>query len=147
MAWRYVIVFLVMGVWGCATGSTPPGEQPLAAPKGTKPAAAAAIKHGNQQFALGRFERARAQYREALEVDSTSAEAHYNLALTLDRLGQPSSARKHYLKAANLAPGNKVIWNSPPLRRHGDVLDEIDPGVQPMTPPPMPGAGGGGKGF
>jgi tetratricopeptide (TPR) repeat protein len=45
--------------------------------------------------------------------------AHYNLAVCLDRLGEKAEAKKHYVTAANLAPGNKVIWDSPPLREIG----------------------------
>jgi hypothetical protein len=32
-------------------------------------------------------------------------------------MGDKAEARKHYVQAANLAPGNKVIWNAPPLRK------------------------------
>ncbi len=35
-------------------------------------------------------------------------------------------ASQHYLEAANLAPGHKVIWNSPPLRRYGNVQPESE---------------------
>ena len=88
----------------------------LPPPGGTKPAAATQIEKGNALFASRDFSGAEGAYREALAADSTSAEAHYNLALTLDRAGHQAEARKHYMEAANLAPGNKVIWDSPPLR-------------------------------
>ncbi|MGB4893974.1 MAG: tetratricopeptide repeat protein, partial [Nitrospira sp.] len=57
-------------------------------------------------------------YLATIQADQTLAEAHYNLALTLERLGAKAEARKHYVAAANLAPGNKVIWDAPPLRRY-----------------------------
>ena len=34
-----------------------------------------------------------------------------------------AGAKPHFIEAANLAPGHKVIWNSPPLRRYGNVPD------------------------
>jgi Flp pilus assembly protein TadD len=90
----------------------------LPPPAGTKPAAATQIENGNALFTSRDFAGAEEAFRQALAVDAASAEAHYNLALTLDRSGQQAEARKHYIEAANLAPGNKVIWDSPPLRQH-----------------------------
>jgi len=55
-------------------------------------------------------------------ADQQLAEAHYNLALALEKLGEKAEARKHYVAAANLAPGNKVIWDAPPLRKYESEL-------------------------
>jgi len=52
-----------------------------------------------------------------LRMDPSLAETHYNLGLTLDRLGDKAESGKHSVQAANLAPGNKSIWNAPPLRK------------------------------
>jgi Tfp pilus assembly protein PilF len=99
----------------------------LPAPSGTKPAAVTEIEKGNAMFASRDFVGAEGAYRDALAVDSTSAEAHYNLAVTLDRVGHQAEAKKHYIEAANLAPGNKVIWDSPPLRGHtGGLNYDVD---------------------
>jgi len=89
----------------------------LPPPSGTKPAVATQIEKGNALFASRDFTGAEEAFRQAIVVDSTSAEAHYNLALTLHRSGNQGEAKKHYIEAANLAPGNKVIWDSPPLRQ------------------------------
>ena len=89
----------------------------LPPPADAKPAAATQIEKGNALFTSRDFAGAEQAFRQALTADSTSAEAHYNLALTLDRAGQQAEARKHYIEAANLAPGNKVSWDSPPLRQ------------------------------
>ena len=67
-------------------------------------------------FASSDYAGAEQAFRQALAIDATSAEAHYNLAVTLDRMGNKAEAKRHYIQAANLAPGNKVIWDSPPLR-------------------------------
>ena len=67
-------------------------------------------------------------------ADQGKAEAHYNLGMVLYRLGALSEGDAHFIKAANLAPGDKIIWNSPPLA-----------GVSvPEKESKMPGHGGGG---
>ena len=95
----------------------------LPAPNGTKAEAAAQVEKGNALFASKDFAGAEQAFRQAILVDAGLAEAHYNLALSLDRTGRKDEARKHYIEAANLAPGNKVIWDSPPLRHQTGGLD------------------------
>ena len=109
----------------------------LKAPGGSKPEAASAVKAGNQAFAAGQWAVAKQQYEKAIGVQKTLAEAHYNLALTLDRLGQRKQAEAHYTEAANYAPGHPVIWNSRIYRRYGDVAPSGGGGL-----PSIPGLGG-----
>ena len=109
----------------------------LNAPGGSKPQAASAVKAGNQAFAAGQWAAARQHYEKAIGVQKTLAEAHYNLALTLDRLGQRQLAEAHYTEAANYAPGHQVIWNSRIYRRYGDVTPAGGGGL-----PSIPGLGG-----
>jgi Flp pilus assembly protein TadD len=73
-------------------------------------------------FAQHDWAAAKQVYLATIQADSTVAEAHYNLALALERLGEKAEARKHYVTAANLAPGNKVIWDAPPLRKFDSEL-------------------------
>jgi Flp pilus assembly protein TadD len=94
----------------------------LPAPGGTKPQVAAQLERGNALFASSDWTGAEQAYRQTIIADAGLAEAHYNLALTLDRMGKQAESRKHYMEAANLAPGNKVIWDSPPLRNQRDSL-------------------------
>ena len=94
-------------------------DLPLKAPTGTPPGAAAAVDAGNSLFEVGQWEQAKDQYETALTAHPTLAEAHYDLALVLDQLGRKAEAMAHYKEAANLAPGNRVIWNAPPFRKYG----------------------------
>lgn len=124
----------------------------LPAPPGTMSAAVAAMDEGNRLFRAKYFADARVQYEAALSVQPTLAEAHYNLARSLDYLGDPAGARKHYLEAANLAPGHKVIWDSPPLAKYGreaETMPTNDPNAPPMTPAlgGMGSAGNQGYGY
>ena len=114
----------------------------LNAPGGTKPEASLAMKAGNQAFVAGQWATAKQQYEKAITVQETLAEAHYNLALTLDRLGKREQAETHYTQAANFAPGHPIIWNSRIYRRYGDVAAPQRGGSS--LPGGLPGLGGVG---
>jgi tetratricopeptide (TPR) repeat protein len=70
------------------------------------------------------------KYQEAINVQFSLGEAHYNLGLALYRRSLYAEARPHFKKAAQLEPFNEVIWNAPPFRKYGTV--------EPNTPPPAP---------
>ena len=74
---------------------------------------------GTQQYEQGQHEAASVSFRQAVAEAPESAEAHYNLGLALFALGKTAEARRHFLEAANLAPGHRVIWDSPALRPYG----------------------------
>lgn len=114
------IIFILLSLAACAS---PPAssDRTLTAPAGTVPTAVTAMEEGNRQFAGRHWEAAKMQYQDAIKAQPTLAEAHYNLALVYDMLRDDATARRHFIEAANLAPGNKVIWDAPPLKRHGDV--------------------------
>ena len=80
------------------------------------------MEQGNRLLTQEDWAGARQIYLDTIQADPTLAKAHYNLALVLDKLGDKADARKHYVAAANLAPGNKVIWDAPPLRKYDSEL-------------------------
>lgn len=146
--WRVVLLGACLGIVGACESKPKPVQQPtLNAPIGSVPEAMKAMAEGNQFFATGRWEQAKAQYETAVKVQPSLAEAHYNLALTLDRLGDREHAKPHYMEAANLAPGHAVIWNSPVLRRYGDVKVEKQTGTSTPVMPGLGGLGGGAGGI
>ncbi|HEY6084658.1 MAG TPA: tetratricopeptide repeat protein [Nitrospira sp.] len=100
---------------GCGKSSGPVTTV-LPAPAGTKPDVVTQLEQGNALFAARDWAGAEQAFRRTIAADPALAEAHYNLAVTLDRMGNQAEARKYYMEAANLAPGNKIIWDSPPLR-------------------------------
>ena len=108
----------VLALW-FLTACTSPLSKPLTvlqAPAGISPAVATQLDKGNALFAEQKWAEAEQIYRQAIATEPTLAEAHYNLAATLHRTGKTAEAKKHYMEAASLAPGNKVIWDAPPLR-------------------------------
>jgi tetratricopeptide (TPR) repeat protein len=142
-AWRLLVIvgvcLMVIGGMGCAVDKPAPLTT-LAPPSNVDSQVLLLFSEGNRLFREGRWEGARQQFQSAVQQQADLAEAHYNLALSMDRMGDQAGAKKHYIEAANLAPGHKVIWNSPPLRRYGNVPDAP---VQATSAPVMPGFGGG----
>ena len=76
------------------------------------------IEHYNQEHwdvALGHF-------KKAVEADPASAEAHYNLALTLDKTDKHKEAAMEFKKAQDLGKDNPDIQNSKILLGHVKML-------------------------
>lgn len=115
-----LVMVLGMLIGGCVTISEP-FRSTLDAPAGTKPAEVAAMGESNKLFAARKWEAAKEQYEAAIKAQPSLAEAHYNLAMGFEVLGDEATARKHYVEAADLTPGPKVIWDAPPFRVHGLV--------------------------
>ena len=135
---RPLLVFAAI-MAGCAGSNRMTLGSPLTAPAETPTAAVMAVDRGNQLFAQGQWALALAQYTAAITAYPMLAEAHYNFALTLDRLGRQTEATAHYKEAAHLAPGNKVIWNSPPFWQHGvEVRESLADKRRPHPDPQRP---------
>jgi Tfp pilus assembly protein PilF len=118
----FVLALCVM-LTGAACSSKPKAKQlsPLALMEGgVKPQAIALTEQGTQAYQAKRFEEAKGYFAEAMAAAPQSGQAHYNYALALNALGDAEAARQHFLEAANLAPGDKVIWDSPALAPFGN---------------------------
>jgi Flp pilus assembly protein TadD len=72
------------------------------------------VSHAQQSH----WDVAEAHFLKALEADPKLAEAQFNLGLALDKLGKHDEAKSAFMKAAELAPGNTKITESPILKRH-----------------------------
>ena len=118
------LLLLLFVLAGCAKSSGP-APMVLPVPANTKPDVAAQLDRGNQLFASRDWAGAEQAFRQTIAADAELAEAHYNLAVTLDRMGNQAEAKRHYIDAANLAPGNKIIWDSPPFRNHAGFGHDV----------------------
>lgn len=77
------------------------------------------IEHYNQEHwdvAVGHFQK-------AVEADPNSAEAHYNLALALDKSDKHKEAAMEFKKAQDLGKDNPDIQNSKILLGHVKMLE------------------------
>ena len=112
---RSMSLFLLFCLTSCASPITKPPTV-LQAPSGMSSAIVTQLEKGNAFFAAQKWAEAEEAYRQTIAAAPTFAEAHYNLATVLYRTGNKVEAKKHYMEAANWAPGNKVIWDAPPFR-------------------------------
>ncbi|HET8579724.1 MAG TPA: tetratricopeptide repeat protein [Nitrospiraceae bacterium] len=103
----------------CSTTEKPKPRMPLAVSSSVPQAVITATQEGTRAYQGGHYQEAKGQFEQAVAGAPNSAESHYNLGLALFALGETDQAREHFMEAANLAPGNKVIWDSPALRPFG----------------------------
>lgn len=61
---------------------------------------------------------AESHFRKAVQTDPNLAEAHFNLALALDKMGKHEDAKAEFKKAADLASNKPEIKDSPILKQH-----------------------------
>jgi Flp pilus assembly protein TadD len=76
------------------------------------------VTKGIERYNQGEWSEAQVLFLKALQADSKSAEAHYDLALTLDKAGDHLGAVQHFNSAAEFGTNNPEIQNSPILKAH-----------------------------
>ncbi len=130
-----IMVATIFLTTGCGKGTTnsegkkPAGdEKPIAAVENlviigalTAPDAepgAAENNEGVGHYKEGHWKTSAKHFREAIAAGPKLAEAHYNLALTLDKLGDHGGATQHFGEALELAPDNPKIKDSTILKEH-----------------------------
>ena len=64
------------------------------------------------------WETSNKHFREAIQADPNIAVAHFNLALSLDELGQHAEATDHFMRAQELAPEDTRITENEVLQKH-----------------------------
>ncbi|GBL38797.1 hypothetical protein EMGBD2_00550 [Nitrospirota bacterium] len=113
---NWMVVLMLTGMaTACAASRAAPPAQVLAAPATTVERAALYMAEGTRYFLAREWSQASQAFQQAVIAQPELAEAQYNLAVSLDHEGKTAEAKKHYFLAASLAPGNKIIWNAPPL--------------------------------
>ena len=118
-----LLAVLVLAGTACSKPKAKP-LVPLALELGAKPQAVSYTEQGTQAYQARQFDEAKKLFSEAMAAAPDSGPAHYNYALSLYSLGETEEARQHFLEAANLAPGDKTIWDSPALHQYGDPQTE-----------------------
>ena len=93
-------------------------EGPLALPKGANAEANMHNEEGISHYKEGHYDVALKHFREASAIDSSSGEAHFNEAISLDKLGDHGGATEHFKVAQQGANGNTLILESKILLNH-----------------------------
>jgi len=105
-----------------ATSGRALGDIPILGPLHLKPpegvAGAAENAEGVDHFQQGHWDVAQEHFQKAIAANANLAEAHYNLALALDKLGDHKEATNHFKKALDLAPEDPRIKDSEILQAH-----------------------------
>lgn len=113
------MILMLVGTAACSSKRKP--LAPLSLTEiDAKPQAVVLTEQGTQAYQAKQFEDAKKYFEQAVAVVPQSGQAHYNFALALNALGNAEVARQHFLEAANLAPGDQIIWDSPALAPYGD---------------------------
>jgi Tfp pilus assembly protein PilF len=89
---------------------------PLKAAAGSK--AETHITAGIEHYGKGHWDVAKKHFSEAEKADPQSAEAHYDLALALDKSGDHKGAAEHFQRAQTLGKDNMEIQQSEILKKH-----------------------------
>ncbi len=126
------IVLVLVGMTACSQKRKP--LVPLALDGEVKSQATALTEQGTQAYQGKQFEEAKQYFEQAVAAAPQSGQAHYNYALALNALGDTELARQHFIAAADLAPGDKVIWDSPALSPYGNPESKNKAKMRPNTP-------------
>ncbi len=126
----WVVLSLLVGlmfVWGCDGGydtQTPKSKEMstdvyagallASAPVG----GAEANNEGVNHYQQGHWDVAQEHFQKAVAANADLAEAHYNLALTLDKLSNHGDATKHFQMALDHGAENPGIKDSGILKAH-----------------------------
>ena len=106
------VVLMAVIAWA-DMGKTAPA---LPAPSGSK--AESAVKEGMMHYEQGHWDVAKKHFEKAVQADEQSGEAHYNLALALDKAGDHQAAIQHFRAAQQYGKDNPEIQNSGILQAH-----------------------------
>jgi len=114
-----VLMLLVIGVacdYGKSEGGAPTGDSALMSPASS--AGRMVNDEGVGHYQQGHWDVSEGYFRKAIKADPNLAEAHYNLGLTLDKMGKHEEATAEFKKAAELVPTNPAIKDSAILKKH-----------------------------
>lgn len=103
----------------CASESKVKVREPLTLSPSVPPTAQQYTSQGSSAYQTGQYDQAKSLFAQAVSAAPNSGEAHYNLGLALLKLGDTDAAREQFFQAGALAPGNKVIWDSPAHSPYG----------------------------
>ena len=118
---RLLSLLVLVIISGCATPSGPLATLPMGNPIG-----AHYNLEGIQFYNQEKWEEAKEKFERALQVDDTIAEVHFNLALSLHKLGRHEEAKKEFQRAGELLPDSKQIVETAVYRNHLGIASTFE---------------------
>jgi Tfp pilus assembly protein PilF len=137
-----MLLCLLIAAVSC-TKSQPKPLVPLPLGTGATAQAQALNQRGTEAYQAKDFMEAKSLFGQAIKAAPDSGPAHYNFALALNAVGETEQAHQHFIEAANLSPGDKVIWDSPALRPFGSPTAPKGPAPEHPYGTRRPVFGGG----
>ncbi len=118
-----LMILAVSSIVGCDSSQTGGVAKKAAAPDAalSAPASSAARMdndEGVSHYQQGHWDVAMEHFRKAEAADPNAAVVHYNIALTLDKMGKHEEATASFKKALELAPNDPAIKDSDILKKH-----------------------------
>jgi Flp pilus assembly protein TadD len=123
---RYLLAVLglIVLVQGCGAGGggrprDPVLDMVLKSPDAVA-SSAAGMKNdeGVSHFVQSHWDASADFFKQAIKADPNMAEAHFNLALALDQMGNHPEASEHFTKAHELGASNPKIAENEILKKH-----------------------------
>jgi Tfp pilus assembly protein PilF len=117
---KILIIAMTVSTLALLNGASGWAGMGQAGPLKTQPGSAA-TKHneeGIKHYTAGHWDVAKEHFVDAVMADPKSAEAHYNVALVLDKMGDHTGATEHFKMAKDLGKSNSEIQDSGILKAH-----------------------------
>lgn len=103
---------------GSGTSSSRPQIPALMSPDSVTGTAASKNNEGVDHLVQGHYDLAFDYFEEALSTNPNFAEAHFNMAISLDGMGKHGKATASFKKANDLGGSNPKISENAMLKKH-----------------------------
>lgn len=113
----FVILALLL-ISACTGGSSRPQIPSLNSPATLTGNAAAKNNEGVDHLVQGHYKIALKYFQEAISAKPDFAEAHFNLAISLDGMGKHADATSAFEKAKEFGGSNQKITENAMLKKH-----------------------------
>jgi len=113
-----LMMFLLVSCSGKGGGGTTAQIPSLMSPSDMSNEAASKNNEGVDHLGMGHYDVSKPLFEAALAAKPNFAEAHFNLAVTLDGLGKHTEATESFKKALEFGKDNPKISGDALLKKH-----------------------------
>lgn len=121
-SFRHLLIPLLLMTFSACSGSGTSNSRSqipaLMSPGSVTGTAASKNNEGVDHLVQGHYDVALDFFKEALSANPNFAEAHFNMAVAFDGLGDHAKATSSFQKAKDLGGSNAKISENPMLKKH-----------------------------